>query len=150
MSSPASRDVMVVLGDLVDESSPTAEPSSKKTAALRFRDNVVEPAVLQPVKEGEALHGEVVRLKPRSESHPITEHTVGAHLPAFDVEVMYRAPESAHASAPRQAAAPENALFPTGNASGVDGARPGPARVSNPTYRSNYSRVFGDKKKTLN
>ncbi|MFK7988072.1 MAG: hypothetical protein AB8I08_18780 [Sandaracinaceae bacterium] len=58
--STKPKDVALVLG---------ASDDGSKVAALRQRGDQVEAAVLSRVNEGEALHGEVVQLRPRDEAN---------------------------------------------------------------------------------
>lgn len=55
---PAKRDTVLIHGVSED---------GQNLAVLRARDDHVEAGVVRRVKEGESIHGELVRLKPRAE-----------------------------------------------------------------------------------
>lgn len=63
-----------------------ASEDGETLGVLRKRGDEVAPALMQRAKEGQPLHGELVRLKPREE--PLL----------FDVDVVYDPSEDAQAS----------------------------------------------------
>lgn len=83
---------------------------------LRQRDNRLEAGVAQPLRDGEPLHGEIVRLIPHKD-FPLL----------CDVETQFSLNELPS---------------PDGNTAQVKG----PARVSNAAYRRNWSTVWGGAK----
>jgi hypothetical protein len=66
-----SRDVVLVYGQSEDGS---------EYGVLRQRGDAIEAGKMRPLDEGKPIHGEVVRLRPRSESPAL-----------FDVEVQHDA-----------------------------------------------------------
>ncbi len=115
-STPAKpkHDVVLVHGK-------TADGAGLKV--IRSRPERLELAELRPAPEGTPLNGrELVRLKRRA-----------PQVPVFDVEVMHD--DRPHGEAPAGSdAAPGSPPRP---------AHAGPARTSNPRYRSNWDRIFG-------
>jgi hypothetical protein len=100
----AAQDVVLIRG--VSESG--------EMAVLRARDNKIEAGLVKPVAEGEALSGEIVKLKPR-EQFPLL----------CDVEVQV----------------PAGTVNATG---GSDAARSlkGPAQVATKAYRDNWDSIW--------
>ncbi|MCC6215279.1 MAG: hypothetical protein IT376_10440 [Polyangiaceae bacterium] len=98
---------------------PTPDGAGK--VVLRAREDRLEIGAMRPVRDGQPLHGEVVRLRPRAD----TERW-------FDVEVVH-APPALPAPAAAGAAPPA--------ASGA--RRKGPARVSSDGYRAGWDAIFG-------
>ncbi|MEC7525122.1 MAG: hypothetical protein VYE22_34890 [Myxococcota bacterium] len=81
--SEKSEDVALVCG---------ATPDGGTLGVLRKRGDKVEAAVLKKTVEGQPVHGDLVRLKPREE--PLL----------FDVESVYEAPASEAKAGPSQVA----------------------------------------------
>ena len=114
-----------------DDSAP-AEPKASDTvlihgvsedgqalAVLRARDDRIEAGVVRPLKEGEAVMGELVRLKPRPE------------LPLVcDVEVELPSPVK------KQLASAPDKL-----------SHGGPAQVATPRYRENWDAIWAKPKR---
>ncbi len=97
------------------------EPSGQGLKVLRYRDRQLEVGAVRPLREGQPIQGELVRLHPRRE------------LPLVcDVEVELPAP---HAS-PRPAAASEQTK--------------GPAQVATDRYRDNWDRIWRKKRSLPN
>jgi hypothetical protein len=92
---------------------------------VRARNGSLETGEIRPAKEGAPVNaGELVRLRPRSDT------------PCFcDVEVLYRDP--AAQPQPKEAA-PE----PKATAS-----LSGPAQVATEQYRDNWDRIFGSSRR---
>jgi hypothetical protein len=90
-------------------------------AVLRARDDRLEAGVMRKVKDGEPLHGELLRLTPRPESPLVC-----------DVEVQY--------APPSQVAATHD------GAADVQQARKlthgGPAQVATSSYRANWDAIW--------
>ncbi|MBI4953033.1 MAG: hypothetical protein HY908_13445 [Myxococcales bacterium] len=99
---------------------------------LRARPNGdVEVGQLRSVREGQPIHGELVRLEQRPE-----------HAQLFDVDVLLEAPSpSASGVADDHAAAP--AAVPQEPAPTARRPRAGPPQVASPAYRRNWDRIFG-------
>ena len=87
-------------------------------SVLRARNDVVEAGVVRPLKEGEALSGEVVRLKPRPEFPLVCD---------VEVELPSRLPATA-ASSDRL-------------------SHGGPAQVATDAYRANWDAIWNKPKK---
>ncbi|MSP26554.1 MAG: hypothetical protein EXR75_15680 [Myxococcales bacterium] len=87
---------------------------------LRQRQDQLEVGLIRPVVEGQALHGEVVRLAQRSE-----------HARLFDVEVLY---DGRRAGTERDERSGGAQLRATTD---------GPPQISSAAYRTNWQRVFG-------
>ena len=113
-----------------DDSAP-AEPKASDTvlihgvsddgqalAVLRAREDRIEAGVVRPVKEGEAVMGELVRLKPRPE-FPLV----------CDVEVELPSPVA-------KRVAPNDKL-----------SHGGPAQVATPRYRENWDAIWARPKR---
>jgi hypothetical protein len=96
--------------------SPTED--GRGARVVRIRDGEVSAGEIRPVREGEAVNqSEVVRLRPLEHDARVCE-----------VEVLH-APQAASAK-PEQASAEQRS------------ASSGPARVSTPNYRKNWSTIF--------
>jgi len=102
-----NTDVLVVGG---------ATPDGNGVAVLRQRNRGLEAGVLQPVVHGKPIHGELVRLAPRSECPGVYDVTV--ELPA------------------RQAPSP------AGTSPDPSSASRGPAQVASDAYRENWDRIW--------
>lgn len=97
---------------------------------LRLRPEGASLGEVRPLKEGQPIHGEVVQLKPRGEAPGVCD---------VSVLVPSRQPAPARPSTPpaeRASAAPRAPAGP----------HQGPPQVATPAYRSNWDRIFGDKK----
>lgn len=91
---------------------------------LRARNGTIETGEVRPAKEGQPLNkGELVRLRPRSETPSIC-----------DVEVIYRETPVV-APTPSGHGGAEPALAAVGLS--------GPAQVATESYRDNWDRIFG-------
>jgi hypothetical protein len=111
-SSPASSDVVLIHGVTSD---------GQGLQVLRRRDGRVEAGAARPLRHGQPIQGEVVRLKPRKE-FPLL----------CDVEVEVAAPKSPGV---------QSADEPTGT------GRKGPARVTTERYRENWDAIWARPKK---
>jgi hypothetical protein len=89
---------------------------------LRARENRVETGEVRPMKDGQPITGEVVRLSQRTEEPRVC-----------DVEVL-------HQSAARTASKKDE----PSQGQARRGTRGGPAQVATKAYRDQWSRVFGD------
>lgn len=89
-------------------------------AVLRARDDRLEAGVVRKVKDGESLHGELLRLTPRPESPLVC-----------DVEVQY-APPAAAAVQDAEAGATHAPRLTHG----------GPAQVATSSYRANWDAIW--------
>jgi hypothetical protein len=106
--------------DVVLLHSPTE--SGDGVRVIRKRDETIELGELRPMREGQPIHGDVVRLKQREE-----------HALLFDCEVMVPRPTPKEAAPPEpQKAAPHL-------------AHKGPARVTSDAYRGGWEAIFGNK-----
>jgi hypothetical protein len=103
--------------DVVLPIAPTDD--GKGVRVLRAREDRVEAGEVRPLAEGQPIHGEVVRLKPRQDST--------AALPLCDVEVLH-APEKSGTSS-----------------SSAPSGRGRPAQVATDTYREHWTEIFGQK-----
>jgi hypothetical protein len=95
-------------------------------AVLRAREDRLEAGVVRKVKDGEPLHGELLRLTPRPESPLLC-----------DVEVQY-APPRADTSATRASTSPEAELPPRA----PQLKHGGPAQVATSSYRANWDVIW--------
>jgi hypothetical protein len=111
-SKGGSRDVALLYA-------PTED--GKGARILRSRDGNIEAGEIRPVKDGQPLHGELVKLEPRADTPCIC-----------DVRVLHEAPRP-DSSAPPATPSPE----PAGR----------PAQVATKDYRLNWDRVFGGTKR---
>lgn len=96
---------------------------------VRKRDDAIELGELRPMREGQPIHGEVVRLTQRAE---------GALL--FDCEVLVPAAarkEIAREASPEIKEEKPEATEPKGL------AHKGPARVTTDAYRGGWEAIFG-------
>lgn len=106
--------------DVVLLHSPTE--SGDGIRVLRKRDDTIELGELRPMREGQPIHGDVVRLTQREE-----------HSMLYDCEVMLPAQKPK----PLETAAKEPALAP----------HKGPARVTSEAYRGGWEAIFGNRGK---
>ena len=111
-SGSSSSDVVLIHGVTAD---------GQGLQVLRRRDGRIEAGAARPLKHGQPIQGEVVRLKPRKE-FPLL----------CDVEVEVAAPKSAVA---------QSADEPSGT------GRKGPARVTTERYRENWDAIWARPKK---
>ncbi len=113
------RDMLLVTG-------PTED--GKGLSVLRAKDDTVQIGAVHPLEEGKPIHGEVVKLKQRSE------------LPGlFDVESQF----GGQAAAAQQSDGGPSA--PARRPMAQPRTRPtsaGPAQVATDTYRSGWDRIY--------
>jgi hypothetical protein len=103
--------------DVVLLHSPTE--SGDGIRVIRKREETIELGELRPMREGQPIHGDVVRLTQREE-----------HKLLFDCEVMVPGPKAKEAAPPDQKPAP---ALP----------HKGPARVTSEAYRGGWDAIFG-------
>lgn len=116
-SSSPPKDVVFVQG-------PTED--GKALSIVRVAEDKVSIGELREMKEGQPIHGEVVKLSRRPE-----------HERLYDVEVLARA---AHAGAGRKEADTD---AQSEEAKGLITPRKGPSKVASDAYRSGWDLVFG-------
>lgn len=105
--------------DLAFVQGPTED--GKGACVLRLKDGELSAGEIRPAREGEPIADrELVRLTPLREGTPVCE-----------VEVLHPPSSRKPPVGPTEAGKPSN----------------GPARVSTPSYRKNWSAVFGAKRK---
>jgi hypothetical protein len=111
---------------------------------VRIREGEVSAGEIRPVRQGESInHSEVVRLRPLDREQRVCE-----------IEVLHAPNADANAHDPAKAQAKgEAAQAGQAAQAGTDALRrrnqtPGPVRVSNPTYRKNWSAIFDSKGKS--
>ena len=90
---------------------------------IRKRDEAIELGELRPMREGQPIHGDVVRLTQREE-----------HALLFDCEVLVPTAKPKEAAAAPSPAEPE----PT--------SHKGPPRVTSDAYRGGWDLIFGGKR----
>jgi hypothetical protein len=98
---------------------------------VRKREDSIELGELRPMREGQPIHGEVVRLTQREE-----------HAMLFDCEVLVPSP-------PRLPAKPEAAVAAPSEAKAQEPSavpHKGPPRVTNDAYRGGWDLIFGRKR----
>jgi hypothetical protein len=105
--------------DLVLVHSPT--PDGAGVNVLRARQEGIELGTMRPLEQGKPIHGEVVKLTPRTEAPML-----------FDAETEMAAPEPSRAAGEDRSAGqlPERA------------ASAGPAQVASDTYRKNWDTIW--------
>lgn len=108
--------------DVVLLHSPTE--SGDGVRVIRKREDTIELGELRPMREGQPIHGEVVRLTQREE-----------HGLLFDCEVMV--PRPAQKPAQKGAATEQKTQAPRAL------AHKGPARVTSDAYRGGWDAIFG-------
>jgi hypothetical protein len=91
---------------------------------VRKREETLELGELRPMREGQPIHGDVVRLTQREE-----------HKLLFDCEVLVPAPH-------KEELPPK----PTDVAEPRQLAHKGPARVTSDAYRGGWDVIFGNKR----
>lgn len=99
-------------------------PTEHGVQITRLRDEQLEAGELRPLKEGQPVVGEIVKLSQRQESDRL-----------FDVEVLAKGPNVGGPSAP----SPRAPQQPLGHK--------GPPRVATDRFRSNWEQVFASRKK---
>lgn len=109
--------------DLVLFHSPTE--SGDGIRVIRKRDDAVELGELRPMREGQPIHGDVVRLTPREE-----------HALLFDCEVVVPSPRPKEPPPPPAQEPPEVKQL----------SHKGPARVTTDAYRGGWEAIFGGKR----
>lgn len=110
-----AEDVALVVG---------SSPDGAELGVLRKRGETVEAAIMRRAREGQPLHGDLVRLVPRQESL------------LFDVETLHEVrPVHEAAHEPKPAPPPHKA---------------GPAQVASDDYRKGWDRLFKKKKSAVN
>jgi hypothetical protein len=109
---PARTDTLLIHGVSED---------GESFAVLRARDDRLEAGIVRKVKDGEPLHGELLRLTPRAESPLVC-----------DVEVQYAPPGVAAANLDAAADAPHTPKLKHG----------GPAQVATSSYRANWDAIW--------
>lgn len=87
---------------------------------LRQRDEKLEVGELRPMREGQPIHGDVVKLTQREE-----------HALLFDCEVLVQGPRAKEPDPPE----PKHKTHK------------GPARVTNDAYRGGWDAIFGQRSK---
>ena len=113
-AEPAARDTVLIHGVSEDGAS---------FAVLRAREDRLEAGIVRKVRDGEPLHGELLRLTPRPESPLLC-----------DVEVQY-APSGA-----RPASASDDAAASAPRAPKL--LHGGPAQVATSDYRANWDAIW--------
>ena len=111
-----TRDLALVVGRVGDDG----------LAIVRKRspDAPLEAGIVQPLRDGQAIHGEVVKLTPRADAPLVC-----------DVEVHHDGRTRNATAASRSDAAEPPAL-----------TRKGPAKVASPRFRDGWDRVFGGRR----
>lgn len=109
--------------DVVLLHSPTESGDGMRV--IRKRDDAIELGELRPMREGQPIHGEVVRLTQREE-----------HAMLFDCEVLV----------PRAKEAKEETPALQSKTEAPQLAHKGPARVTNDAYRGGWDAIFGPKR----
>ena len=94
---------------------------------VRKREETLELGELRPMREGQPIHGDVVRLTQREE-----------HKLLFDCEVLVPAPKKEEKELPAKAASDV--------AEPRQLAHKGPARVTTDAYRGGWDVIFGNKR----
>ncbi len=102
-----SQDVVIVHGRTEDQ---------QGLKVLRARPERIEHGEVRPLKEGQAIHGDIVQLKPRAGAPWIC-----------DVETQFSYSEARSGGEPVKETAPR---------------RPGPARVATEAYRQNWDAIW--------
>lgn len=108
--------------DLVLVHSPT--PDGGGVNVLRARNEGLEVGTMRPLEQGRPIHGEVVKLTPRSEM---------PHL--YDAETEFVAPEGQPVAAPDKPDKPGDAPADRAQATG-------PAQVASDSYRRNWDAIW--------
>jgi hypothetical protein len=119
ISTPDGGDCAVVIGRLYDDG----------LAVIRKRgvDAPLEAGIVRPLRDGQPIHGEVVKLTPRADSGALCVCDVAVHHDGRRGTVA-----TAAQSATDAVEAPDLSL-----------ARKGPAKISSPRFRDGWELVFG-------
>jgi hypothetical protein len=109
--------------------------SGEGIRVVRKRDDSIELGELRPMREGQPIHGEVVRLTQREE-----------HALLFDCEVVVpsQARKEAKAQAPEAEAKREEPREREPTAM----QHKGPPRVTSDAYRGGWELIFGGKRRS--
>ncbi|MEY4515653.1 MAG: hypothetical protein RLZZ450_7775 [Pseudomonadota bacterium] len=100
-------------------------------AVLRAREDRLEAGIVRKVKDGESLHGELLRLTPRPESPLLCDVQVEYAPPSAVTAASKYAAESAAADGPH---APKLAAQKLQHG--------GPAQVATSSYRANWDAIW--------
>ena len=114
-AAPAARDTVLIHGVSEDGAS---------FAVLRAREDRLEAGIVRKVRDGEPLHGELLKLTPRPESPLLC-----------DVEVQYAPPSARAASESDDGAATSAPRAPKL-------MHGGPAQVATSDYRANWDAIW--------
>lgn len=95
---------------------------------VRQREDRIEVGAIKPLENGKPVHGEIVKLRPRSES-PLL----------FDVVLQVDTRVDGDATGPTVDSGTDEA--------GRPGGRKGPVRVTNENYRSGWDGIWGARRK---
>lgn len=119
----APKDVVFVQG-------PTED--GKALSIVRVAEDKVSVGELREMKEGQPIHGEVVKLSRRPE-----------HERLYDVEVLH----AAHGARPTELSGRKDADRDTqpAEANSLAITRKGPSKVASDAYRSGWDLVFGQR-----
>jgi hypothetical protein len=124
----APKDIAILNG-------PTEDGQGARV--VRIREGEVSAGEIRPVREGEPINQhEIVRLRPLDAQQRVCEIEV-LHAPGADAAALNKG--EGKDSSDESAAAP-------GDTRRKRNDTPGPVRVSNPTYRKNWSTIFEPKK----
>lgn len=99
---------------------PADDGEGFKVLRKRVQSDNLETGVIRPLKEGRAIHGEVVHMKQRPESPLVFDMET-------DAELSTTRNDDAQASR--------------------DGARNGPARVATDKYRQGWDGIWGSRRR---
>ena len=116
-------------GDVVLLHSPTE--SGDGIRVVRKRQDTIEIGELRPMREGQPIHGDVVRLTPREESALL-----------FDCEVVVPSPSRQDPPENKPSAAAANPALPEKKTS-TPVPHKGPPRVTTDAYRGGWDAIFG-------
>ncbi len=105
----------------------SASESGESAQVVRLRGDQLELGEVRPLREGQPLHGEMVKLSPVAEQPRL-----------FDVEVL--ADPRALVKSEANSQLPSKA--PADSATEVT-ARKGPAKVASDAYRAGWEAIFG-------
>ncbi len=134
--SPKKRDVLLIHGQSED---------GRSLDVIRHRDNRLEVGTLSTLKEGQAIHGEVVKLRPHKEMPLLCD--VEVQVEGKENHLEQEASVEAR-SADQQAAAAVPAHHAKAIRALMDSTRrSGPAQVATPAYRQNWDALFGRSRK---
>lgn len=116
--------------DVVLLHSPTE--SGDGIRVVRKRKDAIEVGELRPMKEGQPIHGEVVKLTARPE-----------HDMLFDCEVLVPSQGRSDAASNEGASAPAASAAPKEPEAARALSHKGPPRVSSDAYRGGWEAIFG-------